>query len=181
MRKPDTGTCFVDYINRFVRQATASDITTGQVDRGSNGVVGDLDAVVFFVSFTESFEDRDRFFDRGWIDHDFLESTGQRAVFFNVLAIFIKRRGTDALNFAASQGWFEHVGGVDRAFGTAGTYQRMQFVNEQNRIFCAANFVHYRFDSLFKLTTILCSGDHHCEVQNHNPFFGEDLGNFAGD
>ena len=179
--KPDAGTCFVDHVDRFVGQAATGDVTTGQIDGGGDRVVGDLHAVVFFVSFAQSLEDFDRFFVRGRIDNDFLETSGQRVVFFDVLAILVQRRGTDALDFAAGQSRFQYVGGVDGTFGTAGTDQRVQFVDEQDRVLRATNFVHDGLDSFFELTAVLRAGDHHRQVEHDDSFVGQDFRNFAGD
>ena len=41
----------------------------------------------------------------------------------------------------------------------------MQFVNEQNNIFGAPNFVHHRFNAFFKLSAIFCAGNHQRQVQ----------------
>ena len=179
--QPDAGTGFVDHVDRFVRQASSGDVAAGKIDRGRNGVVGDLDAMVFFVTFAKSFEDRDRFLIGSRLDHDLLESTRQRVVFFDVLSILVQRRGTDALDFTAGQGRFEHVGRVDRAFGTTGTDERMKFVDKQNRVLGSTNFVHHGLDPFFELTAILRAGNHHGQVEHDDSFVGQDFGNVAGD
>ena len=53
-----------------------------------------------------------------------------------------ERRRADALELAAGQRGLEHVRGVDRALGRAGTDQRVQFVDEEDDfLFWAISFI----------------------------------------
>ena len=85
---------------------------------------------MFLVTLAQSHQYFNGFLVRGRIDHDLLKTTGQRAVFFNVFAVFIKRGRTDALDFSARQGWFQHVGCVNRTLGSTGPDQSMQLIDE---------------------------------------------------
>ena len=115
------------------------------------------------------------------IDGDRLESPGQGRVFFDVLAIFIERRGADALNLAAREGGLEHVAGVDGALGAAGADQRVQFVDEENHVLGAADFVHHRLDALLELAAIFGAGDHHRQIEHDDAAVVQNLRHGAGD
>ncbi len=179
--KSDSGTRFVDHVDRFVGQATSGDVSLAHFDRGHDRVIGELHAMMFFVAVAKSLQDFDRFFLAGRFDNDLLETSSQGVVFFDVLAVLVQRGRTDALDFAASQRGLEHVGRVDRTFGTTGTDQRVKFVDEQDRVLDAADFGHHRFDSFLELTAILCAGDHHRQVEHDDAFVGQDFRNFAFD
>ena len=122
--------------------------------------------MVLFVPIAQAAEDFHRVVRRRRFDEHFLEPAGQRRILLDVLAVLVERRGADALDFAAGQRRLQHVRGVDRAFRAAGTHQRVQLVDEQDRVLRPANFVHHGLDPLFELTAVLGAGDHHREVQH---------------
>src|SRR5580765_7348118 len=102
------------------------------------------------IAVTQAAKNLNRFSRRGRIDDDLLETPFQRAILLNVLAIFVERGRANALNFATSQGWLEHVGGVNRSFRSARADQGVQFVDKENGILGAANFVHNRLDAFLE-------------------------------
>ena len=55
----------------------------------------------------------------------------------------------------------------------------MQLVNKKNDVFGTANFVHHRFDALFELTAVFCTGDHQCEIERDDTFVAQELGDIA--
>ena len=63
--------------------------------------------------------------------------------------------------------------------GGTRTDDGVQFVNEQNDILGAADFIHDGFDAFFKLAAIFCSGDHQGEVEGDDAFVAENLGDVA--
>ncbi|CSE51466.1 Protein of uncharacterised function (DUF3170) [Shigella sonnei] len=73
--------------------------------------------VVQFVTFFQATQNRNGIFNRRLGNKHFLETTFQRSIFFNVLAIFVKRRGTYAVQFTTRQRRFQHVSGVHCAIG----------------------------------------------------------------
>ena len=84
----------------------------GEGGRGDNGTVGDANAVVDFVPFLETSQDRNSIFNGRLADVDRLEPAFQRRVFLDALAIFIEGGCTDATELAPGQLRFEHVRGV---------------------------------------------------------------------
>src|SRR6185312_6070689 len=97
-------------------------------------------------------------------------------ILLDVLAIFVKGGGADALDFAASQSGLEYVASVYCAFGPAGPDQRVQLVDEQHGVLGAANLVHHGFDALFELAAVLGAGDHHGQIEHDNPLVAEQFG-----
>src|SRR6266496_4175753 len=47
-----------------------------------------------------------------------------------------------------------------RAFGRTSPDDRVQLVDEEDHIFGTAYLVHHRFDALFELAPVFCSGNH---------------------
>ncbi len=156
---------FIHDINRFVRKETPRDIALGKFHRGFERFVSQLCLVVRFVFRPQSFENQNCFFNRGRVDFHRLETALQGCVLFNIFAVFVQRRGADALQFAAAQGRLDDVRGVHRAFGRTGSDNRVQFVDKQDDILGPTDLIHDRFDSLFKLAAIFCSGDHERQIE----------------
>ena len=61
-----------------------------------------------------------------------LEAALERGVLFDVLAVFVERRGADAVQLAASQHRLQQVAGVGRTFGLAGADDVVELVDEQD-------------------------------------------------
>ena len=71
---------------------------------------------------------------RRLIDHHRLEAPLQRRIALDVLAVLVERRGADALELAARERRLEDVRCVDRALGRAGADERVELVDEQDRV-----------------------------------------------
>ncbi len=171
----------VDHVDGLVGQAAAGDVAVRELDGGLEGLVGDLDAMVGLVAVAQAAEDLQRLGLAGRLDDDRLEPALQRAVLLDVLAVLVERGGADALHLAAGEGRLEHVGGVDRPLRAAGADQGVQLVDEQDRVLGAADLVHHGLDPLLELAAVLGAGDHHREIQHHDPAIAQQLGNVAVD
>ena len=108
-----------------------------------------------------------------------LEAAFQGGVFLDVFAIFVERGGADALHLAAAQGGLDDVGGVHRAFGRTGADDGVQFVNEQNDVLGAADFVHDGLDALLELAAVFGAGDHQGEVEGDDALVAQNLRDVA--
>ena len=179
--EPHASAGFVDHVDRLIRQAAARDVAVRQLDGRLDRVIGDLHAVVLFVPIAEATEDLDRVRGRRGFDEHFLEPASEGRILLDVLAVLVERGGPDALDFAAGQGRLEHVRGVDRPFRTAGADERVELVDEQDRVLRPADFVHHRLDALFELAAVLRAGDHHRQVEHHDAAIEQQLGHVAFD
>ena len=137
--------------------------------------------VVLLVAVAEALENLDRLRLRRGLDHDQLEAAVQGAVLLDVLAVLVQRGGADALDFAAGEGGLQHVRGVDGAFRPARAHQRVQLVDEEDRVLRAADFVHHRLDPLLELSAVLRPGDHHRQVEDDDAAVGQQFGDVALD
>ena len=123
--------CFVDEVDRLVGQEAVGDIAMRKNRRGHDRGILDAHAVVDFELLLEPAQDGDGVVDRRLANHHGLEAARASAASFSTyLAVFGKRGGADAAQFAARESRLQHVGRIDRAFGAARTDERVQFVNE---------------------------------------------------
>ena len=77
--------------------------------------------------------------ERGLLDHNGLEAAFERRVLLDVLAVVVEGGGADALQLTAGERRLEDVGCVDRAFGRARADERVEFVDEEDRVVGAAS------------------------------------------
>ena len=115
-------------------------------------------------------------FDGRFIDVNFLESTAQRAVFFEMLAEFLVGGGAHATQFAALKRRFQKVGGVHRtARGGASTDDRVNLVDEQHCVVVIFHFGHDGLQAFFEITAIARAGQQCAHVEGINGCIGQDI------
>lgn len=174
----DAGAGLVDNIDGLVWLDSACDVAAREFNGGADRGVGVLDAVVLFVLRADAFEDFNGLLVAWWFDGDGLETTIKGGVFFDVFAVLVEGSCANALDLAAGHCWLEDIGRVDRTLGTACTNERVEFIDEEDDVSGAADFVHDGFNAFFELAAVLGTRDHHREVEAHNPFSIEDVGDF---
>ena len=107
----------------------------------------------------QALEDFDGLLDRRLRHVNFLETARQRMVLFEDTAVFLIGGGADALERTTGQRRFEQVGGVHGAAGCrTGTNQRVNFVDEQDRLLGVGQFLEYGFQALLEVTTVFGAG-----------------------
>ena len=133
---------------------------------GNNGRIGNLHAVVHLVALFQSTQDGDSVFNTRLIYQHLLETSFQRRILFDVLAILIQRRGADAMQFPACQRRLQHIAGIHGTLGLAGTDHGMQFVDKQDDLpFLLGQIVEHTLEALFKFTAELGTGNQRAHVQ----------------
>ena len=171
--EPHAGACLVDHVDRLVGEAATGDVAAGELHGRLEGGIGDAHTMVALVAVAETLQDLHRLGLARRLHHDDLEAAIESRILLDIFAIFIERGGPDALDLAAGQRRLEHVGGVDRAFGTAGPHERVQLVDEEDGVFGAADLVHDRLDPLLELATVFRAGDHHRQIEHDDPPVGQ--------
>jgi hypothetical protein len=112
----------VDEVDGLVGQLAVGDVAVGELRRGLEGLVGDVDLVVGLVAVAQALEDLHGLVRRRLVHADLLEAALQRAVALEVLAVLVERRRADRLQLPAREGRLEDGRSVDRALrGTAPT------------------------------------------------------------
>ena len=72
--------------------------------------------MVRFVAILETSEDADRVFDVGFLHDDRLKAALEGRILFDVLAVFVQRGGSNAMQFASSERRLQQVGRVHGSF-----------------------------------------------------------------
>ena len=159
----------IHQVDGLVRQLPVGDVAVRQRRRRDDGGIGDLDAVMHGVAFLQPAQDRNRVLDTGLADEDLLEAPLQRGILLDVLAVFIERGRADAMQLAACERGLEHVAGVHRAFGLAGTDHGVQLVDEQDDLaFAFRQIIEHGFQPLLELATEFRTGDQRAHVQRQH-------------
>ena len=153
----------------------------GQRCGGHNGGIFDPHAMMHFVPFFESPQDRYRVLDIGFANKHNLEATLERRIFLDVFAVLIQGGRANRAQFATRQGRLQHVGSIDRTFGSACTDQCMQLVDEQDdfllRVF---DLFQNRFEAVLELPSVLRSGQNRTEIERNYALISQHFGNVAG-
>src|SRR4051794_14694061 len=179
--KADAATGLVDEVDRLVWKMPVGDVADREVCRGTNRVVGDDDLVVLLVALADAEQDLDGLLERRLLDHDGLETALQRRVLLDVLAVLVERRGADALKLAAGQRWLQDVRGVDRTFRGTCADERVELVDEQDRVVGVSQLLDDLLEPLLELAAVLRSGDERADVERQHPLVQERLGNVGTD
>ena len=149
------GTGLIYQVNGLVRQKTLGNITVGQGCCCHQGRVCDLNPMEYFVTLFQTSQDRNRIFYGGLIYQYLLKTTLQSRIFLNVLTVFIQRGRTDTMKLASCQKRFQQVTGIHGAVSLAGTYNQMQFIDEQDNLsFALSDFFQNSFQTFLKFTSV---------------------------
>ena len=133
---------------------------------GDDGVVLDTHLVVVLISFLQSPQDGNGAERVRLDDHDRLETAFQCLIFFEVFLILVKVCGTDAAKFSSCLWRFQDIGSIHCSFTFSGSYQSMDFVNEQNNTaFRLCHLIDNRFQTFLKFTFIFGTGYQCTHVQ----------------
>ena len=126
-------------------------------------------------------QDVDRLLERRLLDHDRLEAALERRVALDVLAVLVERRRADALQLAARERRLEDVRRVDRALGRARADERVELVDEQDRVVRVAQLLDDLLEPLLELAAVLRPGHERADVEGQDALVEQRLGDVAGD
>ena len=119
-------------------------------------------------------QNRDRLFDRRFVDVHRLETAFEGGVGFDVFAILVERRSPDALQLAARQLRLDHRAEVERTFGCAGPDERVKLVDEQDDVAPGAlDLIEDLLDPAFEFAAVLRPRDQRSERQRQDAFLAE--------
>ena len=161
-------------------QVAVGDVADRQVRGGLDRLVGDGDLVVLLVALADAHQDVDGLLERRLLDHDRLEAALEGGVALDVLAVLVERRRADALELAAGERRLEDVGGVDRALGRTGPDERVQLVDEEDRVVRVAELLDDLLEPLLELAAVLGAGDERADVEGQDALVEQRLRDVAG-
>ena len=137
--------------------------------------------MVRFIAITQTLEDLDGVSDRGLLDEDRLEAAVECGVLLEMLAVLIKRRGTDGLQLTTGQHGLENARCVDRTFGSTGTDESVDLIDEQDDVAASADLFEDLLEAFFEVTAVARAGDECAEVERVDLLVAQGLGDVAAD
>ncbi len=157
----------VHEVDGLVGQEAAGEVAVGEDGRADERGVLDAHAVVHLVALLQAAEDGDGVLHRRLADVHLLEAALERRVLLDVLAVLVERGGADHAQLAAGQHRLDHVAGVHRAFGRAGTDDRVQLVDERDDLAGRVrDLLEDGLQPLLELASVLGAGQHAADVQS---------------
>ena len=137
--------------------------------------------MVLVVQRTDAVQDLDGLGEARLVDEHRLETTLERGVLLDVLAVLVERGCADALNLTARERGLENVRGIDGAFGGARTDQGVQLVDEEDDLTRRADLVEDLLQALLEFAAVLRAGDERAHVECEHALAHQRLGDVAED
>ena len=164
---------FVHHVDGLVGKGTVGYIAVGLLDAGLQGLGGVLHVVEVLVILAEVAQYIDGLgYVRGFHD-DLQESPVECSVLLDDLGELVHGRGADALDLTACKRGLEHVGGIEAALCTAGTYDGVELVDEEYDVRIGFQILNDAFQAFLEITPIARSGHDRCYVQGNEPLASE--------
>ncbi len=139
-------------------------------------------AVEDFVSFLQASQNGDGVFNGRFVHHNGLKTTLQGRIFFDVFAVFVQSGCADAVQLAPCKHRLQEVACVHAAFGFAGAYDGVQFVDEkQHTAVLFFDFVQNGFQSFFEFAAVFCTRDKRAHVEGKDVFVLKSFRHVAAD
>ena len=156
----------VHKVDGLVGQETVADVAFGQFHGCNAGVVLNTHLVVVLVTLLQSTQNGYcREFVR-FVHHYSLEASFERLVLLEVLLILVKRRGTNASEFATSKRRLQDVGCIHRTLASSGTHKSVYFVDEEYYTPVGiGDFLDDALETLLELALVLGSGNECSHVE----------------
>ena len=159
---PRTRTGFVDKVDCFIGKKAVGQIARRTFNGDLECIVGKLCVVVLLILPAQPHHDLNGIFNRRFLDVNSLESPFKGCIFFDIFTIFLKRGGSNALEFAARQRRFDNIGGIHGAFGGTRSDNRMQFVEKEDNVLFLADLIHHGLNAFFELAAVFRTSHHEC-------------------
>ena len=161
-------TSLVKSIEGLVGLGAVGDILSGQAHAGFDSFGRIFHGMVLLITTHHVVQNIKGLSGRCRFDENLLESTLQRAIFLNTLAVFVLRRGADTLHFAARQGRLQHIGRIQRAWRATCSYDGMNLIHKENKLLVLAQFLNQAAQTFLKLSAILRASHQGRHIQGDN-------------
>lgn len=128
--------------------------------------VRDPHAVVHLVALLQTSQNADRVRQRRLLHDHRLESTRQRAVLLDAVAVLLQRRGSHARQITSRQRGLQNVGAIHRSRHTSRTHEGVQLIDEENDLTVALlHVLQHALQSLLEGTSEASTSNHGSQVQ----------------
>ena len=144
----------VQEIDGLVRQKTVWDVAVREIHGVSNGFLRVTHRVELLVAVPHALQHADRFVLIRRRNLHGLEPPLKRTILLDRFAIFSRSCRADALDFTPAQRGLQYIGGIQRSFRRSRAHQRVQFVDEHDRVLTLHQFFHDGLQPFFELPAI---------------------------
>ena len=170
----------VEHVDCLIGQEAVLDITRRHRDGGLQRLVGITHVMVRLVAVAKAVENAQSLFLARLFHVHRLEATGERGIFFEMLAIFLGSGGSNYLQLATRQRRLQNSGGVDGAFSGTRANDGMHFVDEQNDVAVFDDFLDDLLQALFELAAVFATCDQRGHVEGDHALARDDIGHLIG-
>ena len=125
-----------------------------------------MHAVEDLVLLLEATQDRDGVLDGRLADHHGLETTCERRVLLDVLAVFVERGRADRMQIATGERRLQDVAGVHGALGGTRAHDGVELIDEQDDLALGLlHFLEHGLQAVLELAAVLGAGDQCAHVE----------------
>ena len=136
--------------------------------------------MVHFVALFEATQNCDGVFDRRLTNVDLLETTFERRIFFDVLAVFVERGCTNHVQLAASQHRLDHVARIHGSFAGARTNNGVDLIDKRDDLTGRIDdLFEHRLEPLFEFAAVLRARQHGGNIEADQASVLEALGHIT--
>ena len=119
-----------------------------------------MHAVEDLVLLLEATQDRDGVLDGRLAHHNGLETTRERRVLLDVLAVLVKRGRADRVQVATGECGLQDVAGVHGALGGTRAHDGVELIDEQDDLaFGLLHLFEHGLQAVLELAAVLGAGD----------------------
>ena len=152
----------------------------GEVRGGTQRIIGVLHRVIVFVVGLQATQDVVGLLDGRLHDVDLLETTGQRAVSLEALAVLLVGRRPDTADRALGERGLQDIRGIHRAAGgRPGADDSVDLVDKEDRVLFFLERVDHSLESLLELPAKLRARQQATHIQGIDPGVLEHVGDLA--
>ena len=156
----------IDQVDGLVGQEAVGDVAIGEVGSCHERAIGDVYAVEDLVLLLEATQDRDSVLDGGLGDHHGLETTRERRVLLDVLAVLVERGRANRMQVATGERRLEDIAGVHRTLGGTRAHDGVELIDEQDDLALGLlHFFEHGLQAVLELAAILGAGDQRAHVE----------------
>ena len=157
---------FIHKVDSLIGEETIRDIAVAERCRGDKGIIVDLDAVVDLVTLFKPSENGYCILNIGLLHHNGLESALERGILFNVFAVFVKGRCTDAVQLTPCKHGLQDIACIHCALSFACADDCMDFIYEQDNFALALfDLVQHCLQPLLEFAAVLGAGNERTHIE----------------
>src|SRR5690606_7253604 len=143
---------------------TVAYVPFSHIDGVFDYFIGNCDTMVLFVVRFKSLEYSNCILSLWLRNDDRLKTTLKCRIFLDIFSILFKGRCANKTNFASCQCRLQHICSIERALCSTSTYKQVELIDKHDYVFLILKFGNNLLQTVFKLTTILRTGDHTREI-----------------